>query len=106
MSTAHFHVMAKGLEELPKMAGFFPMRILVVTNMLPTQDDPNSGRFIQQQIEALRRIGLDVDVLRVNREEKGMRAYASLPAMLRRAVARLKPDLVHVMYGGIMSRLP
>jgi glycosyltransferase involved in cell wall biosynthesis len=81
------------------------MRILAVTNMLPTQDDPHSGRFIQQQIEALRRIGLEVDVLLVSRREKGMRAYAGLPAMLRKAVDQFKPHLVHVMYGGIMSRL-
>jgi teichuronic acid biosynthesis glycosyltransferase TuaC len=97
--------MAKGLEESPKLPRFLPMRILVVTNMLPTQDDPHAGRFIQQQIEALRRIGLDIDVLLVNRREEGMRAYASLPARLRKAVARFKPDLIHVMYGGIMSRL-
>lgn len=71
--------------------------------MLPTPDDPHSGRFVHQQIEALRRADLDVDVLLVNRREKGMRAYASLPAMLRKAVARFKPDLIHIMYGGIMS---
>jgi len=81
------------------------MRILALTNMLPVPEAPNSGRFIQQQIEALRRKGLDVDVLLVNRREKGMLAYAGLPAMLRQAVALLKPDLVHVMYGGIMSWL-
>jgi glycosyl transferase family 4 len=81
------------------------VRIFAVTNMLPSQDDPHQGPFIQQQIEALRRIGLDVEVLLVNRREKGMRAYAALPAMLRKAVAWFKPDLVHVMDGGIMSRL-
>jgi teichuronic acid biosynthesis glycosyltransferase TuaC len=81
------------------------MRILAVTNMFPTPDDPHSGRFIQQQVEALRRIGLEVDVLLVSRREKGMRAYVGLPAMLRNAISLYKPDLVHVMYGGIMSWL-
>lgn len=81
------------------------MRILAVTNILPTPNEPHSGRFIQQQIEALRRIDLDVDVLLVKRREEGMCTYAGLPAMLRKAVARFKPDLVHVMYGGIMSWL-
>jgi len=79
------------------------MRILAVTNMLPTPNHLHAGRFIHEQIEALRKIGLDIDVLFVNRVEEGMRAYASLPAMLRKAVARFQPDLVHVMYGGIMS---
>jgi glycosyltransferase involved in cell wall biosynthesis len=73
--------------------------------MLPSPDDPHTGRFVQQQIVTLQRTGLDVDVIFVNRREKGMRAYADLPTMLRKAVAQLKPDLVHVMYGGIMSWL-
>jgi hypothetical protein len=32
--------------------GKYLVRILVVTNMLPTPDAPHAGRFIQQQIEA------------------------------------------------------
>lgn len=81
------------------------MRILVVTNMLPVPNAPHAGRFVQQQIEALQRIGLEVEVLFVNRSEKGMRVYAGLPVLLRKAIALFKPDLIHVMYGGIMSRL-
>jgi teichuronic acid biosynthesis glycosyltransferase TuaC len=81
------------------------MRILIVTNMLPTPNAPHMGRFIQQQIEALRRIGLVVEVLLVDRVKYGMRAYARLPAMLGEKIAVYKPDLVHVMYGGIMARL-
>jgi glycosyltransferase involved in cell wall biosynthesis len=81
------------------------MRILAVTNMYPAPDDPHSGRFIEQQVEALRRIGLDVEVLILNRREQGMRSYARLPMMVRNAIARFRPDLVHVMYGGIMSRI-
>jgi hypothetical protein len=78
-------------------ARFFLIRILVVTNMLPTPDASHMGCFIQQQIEALRRIGLVVEVLFVDRAKKGMRAYASLPAMLGDEVAVYKPDLVHVI---------
>ena len=83
----------------------YPVRVLVVTNMLPVADAPHVGRFVQQQIEALRRIGLEIEVLFVNRREKGMRVYAHLPILLRRSVATFNPDLVHVMYGGIMARL-
>jgi teichuronic acid biosynthesis glycosyltransferase TuaC len=81
------------------------MRILAVTNMMPASNAPNAGRFIQQQIEALQRGGLEVEVLLANRREKGMRVYAGLPAGLRKAVSLFKPDIVHVMYGGIMSWL-
>ena len=34
-----------------------------------------------------------------------MRVYAHLPILLRRSVATFNPDLVHVMYGGIMACL-
>lgn len=78
------------------------LRILAVTNMLPTPDDPHSGRFIEQQIKTLRRMGMEVEILLVNRKA-GIGAYFSLPAMLREAMVRFQPDLVHVMYGGIMA---
>jgi glycosyltransferase involved in cell wall biosynthesis len=73
--------------------------------MLPASDAPQSGRFIQQQIVGLERLGLHVEVLFINRRKNGMRVYAGLPRLLREAIARFKPDLVHVMYAGIMSRL-
>ena len=81
------------------------MRILAVTNMLPVPNAPHAGRFVQQQIEALMRIGLEVEVLFVNRGEKGMRVYAGLPALLQSSVESFKPDLVHAMYGGVMARI-
>lgn len=73
--------------------------------MLPTREAPHAGRFIEQQIKALRRAGMELNVLLVNREKKGMSVYTSLPAALRKAIDQFKPDLVHVMYGGIMSRI-
>jgi glycosyltransferase involved in cell wall biosynthesis len=73
--------------------------------MFPAPDAPQSGRFIQQQIVGLEQLGLHVEVLFVDRRKNGMRVYAGLPSLLRKAIARFKPDLVHVMYGGIMSRL-
>ena len=82
-----------------------PLRILAVTNILPAPDAPHLGRFVEQQIKALQRIGLEIDVLYVNRREDGMRVYAGLPALLRKSVGRTKPNLVHVMYGGIMSQI-
>ena len=87
------------------MKSSLPMRILAVTNILPAPDAPHWGRFVEQQIKALQRTGLELDVLYVNRRVEGMRAYASLPAMLKNAVDRFKPHLIHVMYGGIMSRI-
>ena len=88
-----------GRKEKPKL------RVLAVTNMLPSQDSPHAGRFVQQQIEGLQRLGLDVEVLFVDRRDKGMRVYTDLPALLKNKVALFQPDIIHVMYGGIMAWL-
>ncbi len=78
------------------------MKVLAVTNMLPTPESPNAGRFIEQQIRALQRAGLELEVVLVNRQKEGMGAYVGLRGMLKGAVRRFNPDLIHVMYGGIM----
>lgn len=81
------------------------MRILAVTNMLPTLRSPNSGRFIEQQLDGLKMIGLDVHVLFVDRVAKGMRTYAVLPRELRAKIRTCEPDLIHAHYGGVMADL-
>jgi glycosyltransferase involved in cell wall biosynthesis len=42
------------------------MRVLVVTNMYPSLEKPAFGTFVQDQVEALRRAGVEADVLFVN----------------------------------------
>lgn len=79
------------------------LRILAVTNMYPTEESPAAGIFVQQQVEGLRRIGLDVEVLFVDRLSKGAAVYATMIRDLRSAIASFRPHLVHVMYGGIMA---
>jgi hypothetical protein len=58
-------------EEMPQK-----LKVLAVTNMCPTPKLPISGRFVerQQQLQALRLIGLDSEVLWVDRVKKGMKA--------------------------------
>src|SRR5262245_29176154 len=79
------------------------MRILAVTNMYPTMHAPASGIFVEQQIEGLRRVGLEVDVVFVDRLERGMLAYLGLGQEIRARIANFPPDVVHVMYGGVMA---
>lgn len=79
------------------------MRILAVTNIYPTAQSPASGIFIEQQIKGLRQIGLDVEVMFVNRLQEGMSVYADLRKRIRLKIVHLQPDIVHVMYGGIMA---
>jgi glycosyltransferase involved in cell wall biosynthesis len=79
------------------------MRILAVTNMYPFTHAPDSGVFVEQQVEGLRRIGLDVDVLFVNRLQEGMSAYRGLRSQVRNRINHFRPDIVHSMYGGVMA---
>jgi teichuronic acid biosynthesis glycosyltransferase TuaC len=79
------------------------MRILAVTNVYPTAQVPSAGIYIEQQIKGLRRIGLDVEVMFVNRLQEGMKVYLGLGKRIRSEIERLQPDIVHVMYGGIMA---
>jgi glycosyltransferase involved in cell wall biosynthesis len=73
-----------------------PMRVLVVTNFVPDAGAPQRGRWVRDQVEEVRRLGVDVDVFSFPR---GASRY--LPAALRlRRLLRGEPyDLVHAHYG-------
>jgi glycosyltransferase involved in cell wall biosynthesis len=79
------------------------MRILAVTNLYPTPESPGNGVFIGQQVESLRARGIEVEVMFVDRRREGPWAYYRMGPPLRRKVAEFVPDLVHVMYGGVMA---
>ncbi len=79
------------------------LRVLAVTNVYPTLRCPAAGIFVERQIAGLRRIGLNVDVLVINRSEGGMRSYFTVGTELQKCLKRFKPHMVHVMYGGIVA---
>lgn len=79
------------------------MRILAVTNLYPTPRNPALGTFVEQQVLGLRRSGLDVDVMHVDRCERGMRSYFTMDAELRSRIEQFRPDVVHAMYGGVLA---
>ena len=79
------------------------MRLLVVTNIFPTKRYPAFGTFVEQQVKSLSDLGLEVDVLFVDRAQEGLRAYFGIGKRVRRSINEFKPDLVHVMYGGVMA---
>src|SRR4026208_1995036 len=80
------------------------LRMLAVTNIYPTPRAPAAGTFVEQQVLGLRRTGMDVDVLFVNRSEKGMSSYLTMGAELRDRIKNFQPDVVHVMYGGVLAQ--
>jgi glycosyltransferase involved in cell wall biosynthesis len=79
------------------------VRVLAVTNIFPTADRPYVGTFVAHQVEGLRRIGVEVDVLYLDRLREGMQVYFRAGERVRKQIESNPPDLVHVMYGGVMA---
>ncbi len=81
------------------------MRILAVTNMLPSAERPSKGTFVEQQVKGLTDAGIAVEVLLIDRVGLGPATYAKTVGVVRSRVVQVRPDLVHVMYGGVMAFL-
>jgi teichuronic acid biosynthesis glycosyltransferase TuaC len=93
------------------------MRVLAVTNMYPTAASPWVGTFVEQQVEGLRRLGVEVKVLCLQRRYdgvdsgtmqflfEGVRVYGGAGARIRRLAVEFRPEIVHVMYGGVMAEI-
>ena len=72
------------------------MRVLVVTNFTPDAGAPQRGRWVLDQVEEVRRLGVEVEVFGFPR---GSRHYLPAAVRLRRLLRRERFDLVHVHYG-------
>src|SRR5262245_43789466 len=79
------------------------MRILAVTNSYPIAETPALGTYIEQQIKGLRIIGVDVEILFLNRAQEGMRVYRGIGKTVRQRAAYFEADLIHIMYGGVIA---
>lgn len=79
------------------------MRVLVITNLYPTPTKPSVGTFVAQQVESLRARGVEIDLLHLDRQQHGRRAYSGLSDKVRRSIEASEPDLVHLMYGGVAA---
>lgn len=81
-------------------------RLLVVTNMYPSEQNPANGIFVKETLDAMRRTGLEVDVLVM----KGRRTpfkYAAGVIRLWSRLLRRRYDLIHAyyVYSGIVARM-
>jgi glycosyltransferase involved in cell wall biosynthesis len=74
------------------------MKALIFTNMYPSADEPWYGCFVKEQEDALRRLGVDVDVLFFDGRRGGQR-YLTVARDLRAALERGSYDVVHAHYG-------
>jgi teichuronic acid biosynthesis glycosyltransferase TuaC len=72
------------------------MRVLVVTNFVPDAAAPQRGRWVRDQVEEVRRLGVEVELFAF---PPGARHYLPAAVRLRRLLRRRHFDLVHVHYG-------
>lgn len=73
-------------------------RVLVVTNLWPTEADPGYGSFVQAQMDSLRPLGVDYDVVFVNGRESLLN-YVRGVFEVRRRLAAARYDLIHAHFG-------
>ncbi|HEX5592643.1 MAG TPA: glycosyltransferase [Solirubrobacterales bacterium] len=80
------------------------MRVLVVHNFMPDAAAPQRGRWVRDQVDEVRRRGVDVDLFEFAR---GRGEYVPATRRLRALLRREPFDLVHAHYGlaGWVARL-
>lgn len=81
-----------------------PVRVLVVTNFMPDAAAPQRGRWVRDQVDEVRRRGVEVDLFEFAR---GRGEYLPATRRLRSLLRRQRFDLVHAHYGlaGWVARL-
>jgi glycosyltransferase involved in cell wall biosynthesis len=72
------------------------MRVLVVTNLMPDASAPQRGRWVRDQIEEIRRAGIEVELFGF---PPGSGNYIPATRRLRRLLRGESFDLVHAHYG-------
>ena len=72
------------------------MRVLVVTNFVPDATRPQRGRWVRDQIDEVRKRGVEVDVFSF---PPGRGEYVPATRRLRALLRRERFDLVHAHYG-------
>ena len=74
------------------------MRVLIVTNMYPTDAHPGRGGFVADQVAALRRLG-GAEVALFVFDPDGARDYPQAARRLRAYAGATRYDIVHAHYG-------
>jgi glycosyltransferase involved in cell wall biosynthesis len=80
-------------------------RVLVVTNLWPTESDPGWGSFVRAQMESLRPLGVEFDLLFINGRESRWNYWRAI-GELRGRLKRHAYDLIHAHFGlsGLVAR--
>lgn len=80
-------------------------RVLVVTNLWPYEGDPSYGCFVKAQMDSLRPLGVDYDVLFINGRKSRWNYLRAFPQLWQRLRTR-RYDLIHAHMGlsGLVAR--
>lgn len=73
------------------------MRVLVVTNMYPTNDVSYSGIFIKEHVESMRKIGIEVDVFYTNPSHNRIAYFYDIPKLVNLMRTGVY-DIVHAVH--------
>jgi glycosyltransferase involved in cell wall biosynthesis len=81
------------------------MKVLVVTNMYPRPEAPSHGVFVEDQVESLRRLGVEVDVFFMNGRGNRLNYLAAYPRLWSH-LRRNRYDVLHAHYifSGLVAR--
>src|SRR3984893_133594 len=81
------------------------MKVLIVTAIYPTADNPAFGSYVRTQAESLKAAGIDVEML-VLKDRHRKLIYPKAILQLRQRLANSSVDLVHAHYGfvGMVAR--
>jgi glycosyltransferase involved in cell wall biosynthesis len=81
------------------------MRVLIMTSIYPTPENPVSGTFVRTQVESLKQAGIDIELLLLNGRFRKWN-YPKAAFQLRRRLAKGSIDLIHahIGYVGMVAR--
>jgi len=70
------------------------MKVLLVTNMYPTETNPFYGIFVREQVESLREENVIIDVFFINGQKNRFNYLTSIIALIKK-IRRQKYDIIH-----------
>ncbi len=82
------------------------MRVLLVTNMYPSPRRPHFGTFVYDEVQALRKLGVEMDVFFVDGQRRTLNYLTGMAGVFGRSLTRSHYDLVHAHYvlSGVLAR--
>lgn len=82
------------------------MRVLLITNMYPTAEEPSFGTFVKDQADHLRSAGVEIDILFINGRQNKMNYFWGIFRFCS-ALLKKRYDIVHAHYAitGFIARL-